>query len=232
VSFARGGLPGCRSGTSALLAAALILVAALPAALAQTAPPTAEGDRLAERARQDREIVYFLRPPESHAFDLYHDYTESRPGVDRYLNVVRQGSAASGPSARNLDTGEALRVETLSGDAVLKAGGAPGEDVQPDSEVVIAHFTPVRPGTSIRLRIAETYTDPKSYRLEGDELVFDRTFGRPRNAVVLPAGWYLTASSIPALVTETPDRRIRLDFVNPRNDDIAVLIKAKRRPGG
>ena len=58
----------------------------------------------------------------------------------------------------------------------------------------------------------------------------DRTFGRPRNAVVLPAGWYLTASSIPAMVSETPDGRIRLDFVNPRPDEIAVLIKARRRP--
>jgi len=82
----------------------------------------------------------------------------------------------------------------------------------------------------VRIRIAETYTDPKSYRLEGDVLVFDRTFGRPRNAVVLPAGWLLTASSIPAQVSETPDGRIRLDFVNPRPDEIAVLIHARRRP--
>ena len=38
--------------------------------------------RLSERARQDREIVYFLNPPETHSFDLYHDYTEAREGVD------------------------------------------------------------------------------------------------------------------------------------------------------
>ena len=82
---------------------------------------------------------------------------------------------------------------------------------------------------SVRIRIAETYTDPKSYRLDGEELVFDRTFGRPRNAVVLPAGWSLTASSIPALISETSDGRIRLDFVNPRPDEIAVLIRARRR---
>jgi hypothetical protein len=37
--------------------------------------------RLDERAHQNREIVYFLQPPETHAFDLYHDYTESRVGV-------------------------------------------------------------------------------------------------------------------------------------------------------
>jgi hypothetical protein len=81
----------------------------------------------------------------------------------------------------------------------------------------------------VRLRIAETYTDPGRYRLERDELVWDRTLGRPRNAVVLPVGWYLTACSIPATVGETSDGRIRLDFVNPRPDEIAVLLKARRR---
>ena len=210
-------------------ALALALWATLPAA--GQAPPGEEAERLAERAHQDREIVYFLRQPESHAFDLYHDYTESRPGVDRYLNVVRKGSSAANPSAKNLDTGESLRVETLSGKDVLASGPIPGEEIPGDASVVVAHFPMVPPGGSVRLRIAETYTDPKSYRLEGDELVFDRSFGRPRDSVVLPAGWYLTASSIPATVSETADGRIRLDFVNPRPDEIAVLIKARRRPG-
>jgi hypothetical protein len=195
-------------------------------------PGAPEEERLSERAHQDRTIVYFLQPPETHAFDLYHDYTESRPGVDRYLNVVRKGSAASRPSARVLDTGETLAVETQSGAALLKAGlhtGETADEVPADSDVVVIRFPPVQPGGSVRLRISETYTDPKSYRLEGDELVFDRTFGRPRDAVVLPAGWSLTASSIPAMVSETPDGRVRLDFVNPRNDEIAVLIRARRR---
>ena len=188
-----------------------------------------EEGRLSERAHQDREIVYFLQPPETHAFDLYHDYTESRPGIDRYLNVVRTGSTASKPSAHILDTGETLQVETRKGAELLKAGLEAGEEVKPEDDVVFIHFSAVKQGGSTRLRIAETYTDTKSYRLEGAELVFDRTFGRPQNAVVLPAGWYLTASSIPAMVSETADGRIRLDFVNPRNDEIAVLIKAKRR---
>lgn len=229
-----------------------------PPASAAAAPPAtvpARGaeerlaERLSERAHQDRTIVYFLRQPESHSFDLYHDYTETRTGADKYLNVVRRGSASSAPSARNLDTGEALRVETLRGEALRHAGldaaelrevagGAPASvatiatvaDIPPDTEVVIAHFEPVRQGESVRLRIAETYTDPRSLRLDGDLLVFDRTFGRPRNAVVLPAGWFLAASAIPATVTETADGRIRLDFVNPRPDEIAVLIEARRRP--
>jgi hypothetical protein len=188
-----------------------------------------EADRLAERARQDREIVYFLEAPETHAFFLYHDYTESREGVDHYLNVVRKGSTASNPSARVLDTGEQLKVETLKGDAVTRAGLKLDEPVEADTEVVVVRFAPVPKGGSVRLRIAETYTDPGRYRLERDELVWDRTLGRPRNAVVLPVGWYLTACSIPATVGETSDGRIRLDFVNPRPDEIAVLLKARRR---
>lgn len=185
--------------------------------------------RLTERARQDRDIVYFLQQPETHSFDLYHDYTESREGTDKYINVVRKGSRASKPAARILDTGEVLKAETLRGEEIARAKLDIGETVQPDSEVVLIRFSPVKKGQSVRLRISETYTDEKSYRLEGDELVFDRGFGRPHNAVVLPAGWYLTASAIPATVSRTPDGRIRLDFINPRPDEIAVLIKAKRR---
>ncbi|MGH9443782.1 MAG: hypothetical protein ACRD16_16075 [Thermoanaerobaculia bacterium] len=188
-----------------------------------------ETERLAERAHQDRTIVYFLRDPETHAFDLYHDYTESEVGKDKYVNVVRKGSRASNPAARILDTGAALKVETLRGSEIQKAGVDIGEPVVADSEIVLVRFPAVHKGRSVRLRISETYTDPKSYRLDGAELVFDRSFGRPRNAVVLPAGWYLTANSIPAGISETEDGRIRLDFVNPRNDEIAVLIRAARR---
>jgi hypothetical protein len=47
---------------------------------------------------------------------------------------------------------------------------------------------------------------------------------------VLPAGWYLTHSAVPATISLTEDGRVRLDFVNPRLDQIQVLIVAKRRP--
>jgi hypothetical protein len=188
-----------------------------------------EASRLSERAHQDREIVYFLQPPETHAFSLYHDYTETRDGVDKYLNVVRRGSAVSNPSARILDTGEALKVEALEGDAIARAGLDIGEPVRPDTEVVVVRFPPVKKGQSLRLRIEETYTDPGRYGIRGGELVWHRSFGRPRNAIVLPAGWSVTASSIPAVVSETADGRIRLDYDNPRPDSIDVLLKARRR---
>ena len=85
--------------------------AALPAALTTArsweSPFSGETEqvRLSERAHQDREIVYFLQQPETHAFSLYHDYTETRAGVNGYANIVRRGSSASHPSAMILDTG-------------------------------------------------------------------------------------------------------------------------------
>ena len=185
-------------------------------------------NRLDERAYQNREIAYFLQQPESHAFDLYHDYTESRPGTSTYLNVVRAGSTVSNPSARNLDTGEMLTHEVLKGDAITKAR-LEVENVTPTTEVVVFRFPAVKAGQSIRLRMFETYTDTARYRLVGDELVWDRAFGRPANAVILPAGWLLTNSSIPATVSTLPDGRVRLDFINPRPDELQVLITARRR---
>lgn len=183
---------------------------------------------LVERAYQSREIAYFLQPPETHSFDLYHDYTETRPGVGTYVNIVRPGSSASKPSARNLDTGAALRWEMLKGDAILKA--SPSEKgVTAETEAVVFHFDPVKTGESARLRFSETYTDPERYGVTGDELVWHRSFGRPLNSIVLPAGWVLTNSSIPATIKQTDDGRTRLEYINPRADEIDVIITARRR---
>ncbi len=182
-----------------------------------------------ERAFQDREIVYFLNQPEIHSFFLYHDYTEKREGVDKYLNVVRKGSSASNPSARILDTGEELKVGKLIGNEITERGVDIEGPVTPETEVVVIWFDPVKKDESVRLRIAETYTDANRYLLSGNELIWDRSFGRSQNIVVLPEGWYVTANAIPAIVDETDDGKIRLYYVNDRPGNIDVFIKAKRR---
>ena len=184
--------------------------------------------RFAERAFENRDITYFLMQPETHSFRLFHDYTETTPGTDRYLNVVRAGSKASDPEAVLLDTGEQLRVETLRGEQITTRG-LEVSNVTPETEVVAIWFDPVPSGGSVRLRITETYTDPGRYLLHGDELVWDRRFGRSRNTVVLPEGWYVSANSVPAVVDATDDGRIRLRYINDRPGDIEVFIKARRR---
>ena len=191
---------------------------------------SAQDRAFAERARQDREIVYFLKAPETHAFELYHDVTITEVGRSTYVNVVRAGSKVSNPSAFNLDTGEPLKVETLRGDAITKANVDIGEAVKPESEAVVIRYAPVEKGKTTRIRIWETYTDPARYKLENDVLVWDRSFGRPRNAVILPEGYMLVGSAFPAKVSLTDDNKIRLDFDNPRNDEVRALIHARKRP--
>jgi hypothetical protein len=202
----------------------------IPSTTGTATPVTmaSQASRLSDRAHQDREIVYFPNDPATHSFNLYHDYTESRPGIAHYFNIVRAGSSVSNPSAVLLDTGDALRVETISGAELKKRGLDAGEPVADSTQIVVIHFPAVKPGQSARLRITETYTDPNRYVLDGEELVWDRAFGRPRNTVVLPAGWTVVASSTPGTITLDADGRQRLYFENNRNDEMHVLIRARR----
>jgi hypothetical protein len=203
------------------------LPAAPPDALPPAQPITAI--RVSERAVQDREIVYFLKQPATHAFSLYHDYTASRDGEHQYVNVVRAGSTVSDPSAIILDTGQKLTTRTLTGADVAREKLDIGERVDPDTVVVLIPFTPVKKGTTIRLRISETYTDPARYTVVNGDLLWHRSFGRNRNDMVLPEGWYLTTSSIPAVISEEADGRIRLSYWNPRPDNVDVFVKARHR---
>jgi hypothetical protein len=214
--------------------------AAAPSAPPQGQGPPAAADappreqpmnqiRVTERAFQDREIVYFLKDPDTHAFSLYHDYTAQREGEHQYVNVVRTGSAVSDPSARILDTGEVLKTRTLTGADIAREKIDIPDRVEPDTQVVLIPFTPVKKGASVRLRISETYTDPARYGLIDGQLMWHRSFGRPRNDMVLPAGWYLTTSSIPAVITQEADGRVRLSFWNPRPDNVDVFVKGRRR---
>ena len=91
--------PAVKHAPRACALVALFAVAPLSAQQPPARGSAALASRLAERAAQTRKIVYFLRQPETHTFDLYHDYTETREGADKYLNVVRGGSTVSNPAA-------------------------------------------------------------------------------------------------------------------------------------
>ncbi len=192
--------------------------------------PAFSQNPLVERASQDREILYELQAPESHAFRITHDYTARQAGEKYYFNVVRAGSRVSDPESIDLDSGETLRGEVITGKQA-RARGLPIEEVKDDSEVVVTHLArALANGTTNRIRLKETYTDAKSYYRDGEELVWDRTFGRLRNTVVLPQGWYLTALASPATIETLPDGRVAVYLVNPRNDEIRVYLRARRRP--
>jgi hypothetical protein len=185
---------------------------------------------LTERAYQDREILYELQSPESHAFRITHDYTVRKASEKYYFNVVRAGSHVTSPESFDLDSGEKLKWETITGKQAVERKLPITDPIKDDSEIVVTYLArAIEPGTTNRIRLMETYADSKSYYVDGDELVWDRTFGRLRNTVVLPPGWYLTGLASPATIETLPDGRVSVYIVNPRNDDVRVYLRARRR---
>jgi hypothetical protein len=208
-----------------IIAVALSLFVAMVAGAQKPQP------NLTERAYQDREILYELQAPESHAFRITHDYTVRKVGEKYYFNVVRTGSHVSDPESIDLDTGEKLKWEVISGKQAVERKLPITDSITGESEIVVTHLSrALEPGTTNRIRLMETYADPKSYYLDGEELVWDRSFGRLRNTVVLPPGWYLTNLASPATIQTLPDGRVSIYIVNPRNDDVRVYFRARRRP--
>jgi hypothetical protein len=183
------------------------------------------------RAEQDREISYWLLEPSTHRFRISHDFTVTRVGQKSVHSFVRKGSTVS-PDAKmiDLDTGKPLKTSAVSGKDVNALGYYP-EPVDPESVVVQGDLEhPVAEGQSTRIRVQETYTDPVGYVLQDGELVWTRTLGRPLNYVTLPAGWMLTSVNTPAVVSLDEEGRIKLRFTNTRNGDLAIVIKARKRP--
>lgn len=198
----------------------LLVLAGLPAA-AQTA---------FHRAEQDREISYWLLAPESGQFRISHDFTVTRPGQGSVHSFVRKGSTVTQSVVVDLDTGQTLKTSNVTGKEVNALGYYP-EPAPEDGVVVQADLPhPVAAGESTRVRVIETYTDAERYFVKDGELVWDRTLGRPWNLVVLPAGWMLSSVSVPAVVSLDEEGRVACRFVNPRNDELHVVLKARRRP--
>ncbi len=195
---------------------------------ASASSAASQRERLSERARQDREAIYRLQAPDTHAVEIEHDYTETRVGAAHYVEVVAAGEQVARPAVRNLDTGETLAIEAITGKELRARGIDAGGGVADGARVLVGAFPAVTAGRSVRLRVQATSTDP-AFTLDGDELVWERVFDRPRNTVLLPPGWTVVASALPVVVDEALDGRQRLVYENARPDVLQVLIRARRR---
>ena len=183
------------------------------------------------RAESDREIIYWLLPPDTHQFRFSHDFNITKAGQKHAHSFVRKGSTVSDDiTFIDLDSGKKLSTRKTTGKAVNELEYYP-EKVEPDSVVVEGDlFNPVPEKGSVRIRVMETYTDAERYFVDKNgELVWDRTFGRPRNTMVLPQGWQLTSCSTPAIVSEDKEGRIVLQLNNPRSDELHVVVRARKK---
>jgi hypothetical protein len=181
------------------------------------------------RAEQDLEIHYWLLDPDTHQFRISHDFTVAKPGQKYVHSFVRKGSVVTKSIVIDLNTGKQLETYTVTGKSVNALGYYP-HPTDPDSVVVQGDLDhALAEGESVRVRVIETYTDPVGYMVKDGELVWDRTLGRPYDDVALPPGWMLTSVSVPAIISLDAEGLVVCRFTNPRNDEIHVVLKARRR---
>lgn len=176
---------------------------------------------------EDDFTLYELLDPASNQFAITYDTTVSGGGLNGYFfNPIRVGSEASDERVVNRGTGKELHFEQVDG--VRAKGVGMSDRVADDAPFIMVHLPTVAENAEIRLRIYKTYKDAASYYTEGDRIVFARTLGIKANVVVLPAGYELTETSVPVIVSTLDDGRVKVSMLNDRNDLLDVRLVGRR----
>jgi hypothetical protein len=179
----------------------------------------------------DEMTLYELLPPDTHQFAIVYDVSQTREGARFFLNPIRPGSTASKEKVIDRATGKDLPFEVVTGKDAKAAGLVQARAADDALYLKVELPGPVPKNGETRIRILKTYTDAPSYYVNNNgDLIFDRPLGIKRNVIVLPAGWELIGSASPGIVSTQTDGRIRVSFLNDRDDQLPVKITARRRP--
>jgi hypothetical protein len=170
---------------------------------------------------QDAYTEYVILEPGSEAFRIRFLPEETRAGATEIVNATRGGSEGSGIEVYDPRTGEPLEF------AYVQQGN------DPDSHAIRAKLPrPVPEGGIGRVLIYKTYKDPRTYQINGDELIWVRNLSGYRLGVILPAGYALTSSNIAAQLSTTPDGRLKLAFANPSGQANPLTLRARKTAVG
>ena len=178
----------------------------------------------------DEFTLYELLAPDTHQFAITYDVTQAREGAELFFNPIRPGSIASKERVIARATGKDLQFEVVSGKEA-KSSGLISEKTADDAQFIRVHLPgAVSKGGQTRIRIIKTYTDAASYGIKDGQLVFERPLGIKRNVVVLPKGWEVVGCASPGIISTDADGRIRVSFLNDRDDQLPVKIVGRRLP--
>ena len=177
------------------------------------------------QTEQDEYTQYELLAPETASFKITYEVTATTPGATAFFNPIRKGSVASDEAVFDMMSGAPLKYEQVSGAQAKESGLA---DADPESDYIRVQLARPIPadGGQARIRIIKTYKDAKSYRREGEAIIFDRPLGIRRNAVVLPSGYRMTECNVPSQVLAEPDGRTRISFMHQAPGQAALVLKA------
>lgn len=170
---------------------------------------------------------YNLLDPSSHQFHIVYYLNQRQAGAATLLNQTRSGSEGSDISVSDPQTGAPLKFEYKTG-AELNAAGESGRLTAEEHYIRAFLPRPVPEGGEGRVRIEKTYLDDKSYYTQGEEIVFARSLGIGRNAIVLPKGYVTASSNVAAQLTALPDGRVKFTFENINSYAADVQIHGRK----
>ena len=165
---------------------------------------------------QDAYTEYALLEPGTEAFRITFLPEQTRAGATELINATRGGSEGTGVEVYDPRTGKPLKFVYEQ---------APND---PESHQIRATLPiPVPEGGIGRVLIYKTYKDPRTYMMNGKDIVWVRSLSGYRLGVVLPKGFAFISSDVAAQLSTTADGRLRLAFANPSGQSNPVTIHAR-----
>ncbi len=164
--------------------------------------------RTADMFFDDIKTLYDLGAPETHGIRVDQSYSDYRKGRKARLDLAYL--PLQDLKVIDLDTAKAFQ---------------PAKDGSVMSIQLEVPITDDR--QSVHLRITGTLADP-AYKVEGGNLVFDRTVHGLRNTILLPAGWEVAGVSQSGTIGRSQGRAfVSLINLNSENQ-YRVVIRARK----
>ena len=166
---------------------------------------------------QDAYTEYQILEPGSEQFRIRFLPEEPRAGATELVNATRGGSEGSDVEVYDPRTGKPLKFTY--------------QQQANDAETHAIHAAlpfPVPQGGIGRVLIYKTYKDPRTYMMNGQDIVWVRSLSGYRLGVILPKGFGLLSSNVAAQLSVLADGRLKLAFANPSGQSNPVTIHARK----
>jgi hypothetical protein len=164
---------------------------------------------------QEAYTQYEILEPGSEAFAITYLLESANAGATEITNATRAGSMGTNISVFDPRTGQPVEFTyTLgtNGQYAIRA---------------TLPF-PIPEGGIGRVLIYKTYTDPRTYQVDGDNITWVRSLSGYRLGVVLPKGYAFVSSNVAAQMSTRPDGRLKLAFANPSGQANNLTIHATK----
>jgi len=203
-------------------AAVFVILAKPPSATAQLQAPVAPLNRL---FTLDTYTQYTLLDPATQQFRIEFRAEESRVG-STYFDWIRFESQLLTNAITGGSEGSDIEVyDPRTGKPLSFTYGGPSDNYY----IRVTLPARVPEAGKGRVLIYKTFKDPRTYMIQGEDIVWTRNLIGYRLGVVLPQGFAFLSSNIAAQLTTQADGRLKLAFANPSGGQSnPVTIHARR----